>query len=148
MSNLTSLFDIRRGWPNGCALSWDFPQKAGVTPAIIEGTVVAVEDDGAGNAVVDRHTSALLVGNNADHPWLVVQGTDQYDGEFTGRLTCVKLRTGLVFQVVTALTPAISDLLWADANGVFTTTDPGGGEYPVGKVLEYNATDGYMVVES
>lgn len=147
MSNLTSAFDILRGWPNGSALSWDFAQKAAVTPDIVEGTVVAVEDD-SGNPVVDRHASGLLIGDNPDHPWMVVQGTDQYDGEFTGKLTCVKLRTGVVFQVATLLTPVIGDLLWTDADGVFTTTDPSGGEYPVGKVIDFNVTDGVMTVES
>ena len=148
MSNLNSAFDVLRGWPNGSALSWDFTQKDAVTPDIAEGTVVAVEDDGAGNPVVDRHESALLTGDNPDHPWLVVQGADQYDGEFTGKLTCVKLRTGVVFKVATALTPALGALLWTDSDGVFTDTDPAGGEYPAGKVIEFNATDGYMVVES
>lgn len=147
MSNLNSAFDVLRGWPNGSALSWDFTQKSGVVD-IVEGTVVAVEDDGAGHAVVDRHQSALLTGNNPDHPWLVVQGADQYDGEFTGRLTCVKLRTGIVFKVVTALTPNVGDLLWSDANGVLTNVDPGGGQYPLGKVIDYVAADGYMIVES
>jgi len=147
MSNLNSAFDVLRGWPNGSALSWDFVQKAGIAN-IVEGTVVAVEDDGAGRSVVDRHESALLIGNNPDHPWLVVQGADQYDGEFTGKLTCVKLRTGVVFKVVTVLTPVVGELVWADANGVLTNVDPGGGVYSLGKVIEFNSTDGYMIIES
>lgn len=147
MSNLNSAFDVLRGWPNGSALSWDFTQKSGVAD-IVEGTVVAIEDDGAGHAVVDRHQSALLTGNNPDHPWLVVQGADQYDSEFTGKLTCVKLRTGIVFKVVTALTPTVGDLLWADASGVLTNVDPGSSIVPLGKVIEFVAADGYMIVES
>jgi hypothetical protein len=147
MSNLNSAFDVLRGWPNGSGLAWDFAQKDSVVD-IVEGTVVAVETDGAGGAVVDRHESTLLVGDNPDHPWLVIQGADQYDADFTGMLTCLKLRTGIVFKVATSLTPTVGDLLWADSDGVLTSTDPAGGIYAVGKVIEFNATDGYMVVES
>lgn len=147
MSNLNSAFDILRGWPNGSALAWDFTQKDGVAD-IVEGTIVAVEDDGAGHPVVDRWESDLLIADNPDHPWIVVQGGDQFDGEFTGKLTCVKARTGAVIKVATALTPAVGDLVWSDSNGVFTLTDPGGGEYPIGKVIEFNSTDEYMVIES
>jgi len=147
MSDLTSTFDVLRGWPNGSALSWDFKQKAAVTPDIVEGTVVAIEDE-SDVPVVDRWQSALLIGNNIDHPWIVVQGANQYDGEFTGKLTCVKLRTGIVFKVVTLLTPSVGDLVWSDANGVFTITDPGSAIPACGKVIEFNADEGWMVIES
>jgi hypothetical protein len=146
MSNLSSSFDPIRGWPNGSALSRDFQQKAAVSD-IVEGTVVAVEN-AAGVPVVDRWQSALLTGDNPDHPWVVVQGGDQYDGTFTGMLTCVKLRTGFVFKVATSLTPTVGALLWSDANGVFTDTDPGGGVFHLGKVIEFDASEGWMVVES
>lgn len=146
MSNLSSSFDPVRGWPNGSALSRDFPQKAAVTD-IVEGTVVAVEN-AAGVPAVDRWESVLLIGDNPDHPWVVIQGADQYDGDFTGMLTCVKLRTGFVFKVATALTPAVGALLWADSNGVLTTTDPGSGIFHLGKVIQFDASDSWMVVES
>jgi hypothetical protein len=147
MSNLTSAFDVLRGWPNGSALSWDFKQKDAVTPDIVEGTVVAVEDE-SGVPVVDRWESALLTGNNLDHPWIVVQGADQYDGEFTGKLTCVKLRTGVIVKVATALTPTVGDIVWSDSDGVFTTTDPGSNIPGCGRVIEFNADEGWMVIES
>jgi hypothetical protein len=141
MSNLNSKFDMLRGWPNGSALSYEFKEKDSITD-LVEGTVVAVEDE-SGVAVVDRHQSAAN-----DHPWMVVQGTDQYDGDFTGMTTCVRLRTGVVFKVETVLTPAVAAPLWSDVNGVFTDTDPGGGEPPLGKVLSFDSDDGVMTVES
>ena len=148
MSNLNSLFDIYRGWPNASGLSYDFKQKDAVTPNIAEGTVVAVEVGAVpGQPVVDRHESGLI-GTNYDQPWLVIQGADQYDGQFTGKMTCLKLRTGIVFKVPTVLTPTVGALVWSDSDGVFTITDPGGGVPHIGKVLEFNADEGYMVIES
>lgn len=146
MSNLNSQFDTIKGWPNGSALHYNFKQKDAVTPDIAEGTIVAVEDE-SGVAVIDRYTSAATASGNLDHPWLVVQGADQSDADFAGKLTCVKLRTGIVFKVATAETPTVGDLLWANA-GVLTGTDPNPTSPHVGKVIEFNSTDGYMVVES
>jgi len=141
MSNLNSKFDVLRGWPNGSALTYEFKEKNAISD-LVEGTVVAVEDE-AGVPVVDRHQSALI-----DHPWMVLQGTDQYDGDFTGMTTCVRLRTGVVFKVATALTPSVAVPLWSDASGVFTITDPGSGIPPLGKVLSFDPVDGVMTVES
>jgi hypothetical protein len=146
MSNLNSQFDTVKGWPNGSALSYSFKQKDAVTPAIEEGTIVAVEDE-SGVAVVDRYTSDVTASGNPDSPWLVIQGADQSDADFADKMTCVKLRTGIVFKVATAETPSVGDLLWANA-GVLTGTDPNPTSPHLGKVIEFNPTDGYMVVES
>ena len=150
MSNLLSPnFDILRGWPNGCALWWEFPQKAAVTPNIAEGTVVDIEVGViAGKPVVDRYTSAVHATGNIDHPWLVIQGRDQFDGSFTGTLTCVKLRTGIVFKVPTLLAMAVGDLLWAGALGVLTNVIPVAGAIDLGKVIQVDSTNGWIVVES
>lgn len=146
MSNLSSLFDIVKGWPYSSALHYNFKQKNAVTPDIAEGSVVAVEDE-SGVAVIDRYTSDVTASANLDNPWLVVQGADQSDADFAGKLTCVKLRTGVTFKVATAETPSVGDLLWANA-GVLTGTDPNPTSPHLGKVIEFNSTDGYMVVES
>lgn len=152
MSSLSSLFDITRGWipssTEGSALAWDFLQDSGAAADIEEGTVVAVVAASSPTSV-DVHTSAL-VGPSADildHAWLVVRGYESSESEFTGKLTCLKMRTGFVFKVPTSESPTIGDLLWANA-GVLTNVDPGGSAPHLGKVLEYNSTDGYMVVES
>lgn len=145
MSNLNSIFDILRGYPFECALCWDFTQDSGAASDIEEGTVVAVTDDG-GTPAVDRHTSALI-GSNPDQPWIVIRGKDQEDAQFTGKLTCLKMRTGILFRVPTALTPTVGDLVWAN-NGALTLTDPAGGERHVGKVVEFDADEDWMVIES
>lgn len=52
MSDLTSVFDVHFGWPNSCALSHDFPPKAGVTlPA---GTIVTPRTKQLRSAIVLR----------------------------------------------------------------------------------------------
>ena len=163
MSNLSSLFDVLRGWPQGSALAAAFKQKAAVTPDITEGKVVAVEDESS-VPVVDVVTSSNVQEatgpvNNPDHPWLVIQGADQSDAEMSGKLACLKLRTGLIFKVASALDHDVGDRLYSNAgvltteahataqiaaSGVYRSTD----HQDVGKILEHNATDGYIVVES
>lgn len=148
MSNLNSLFDIICGWPNECALLWEFKQKSGVSPNIAEGTIVAVEAGVVpGKSVVDRYTSALAPGGNLDHPWLVIEGCDQYDGQFTGTLTCLKLRTGLIFRIPTLLAMTVGERVWAAA-GSITNVDPGGGIPHLGKVIGVDPTQGCVVIES
>ncbi len=145
MSNLSSIFDVIRGWPNGCALSWSFKQKNGVTPDIAEGEIVAVEAE-SGRPVVARWTSAALTGGNPDHPWLVIRGKDQFDADFSGQLTVLKLRTGIIFKVATTESPATGDPVYANA-GVLTKTNPGSAP-PLGRVIDFNPIEGWMVVES
>lgn len=152
MSDLSSIFDITRGWrpssSEGSALAWDFLQDSGASSDIDEGSVVAVVASSSPTSV-DRHTSALMGpdSDQVDHPWLVVRGHESSESEFTGKLTCLKLRTGFMCKVPTSETPAIGDLLWANA-GVLTNVDPGSSAPHLGKVTEFNATDGYMVFES
>ena len=163
MSNLTALFDVLRGWPQSSALSAAFKQKAAVSPNITEGKVVAVEDESS-VPVVDVMTSSNVQEstgpiNNPDTPWLVIQGADQSDADMSDKLACLKLRTGLVFKVVTALDHDVGDLVYSNAGvltseahataqigatGVYRSTD----HQAVGKILEHNSTDKFIVVES
>lgn len=150
MSNLNSSFDILRGWPNGSALYYDFPEKAAVSPAIPEGSIVAVEPGSpATKPCVDRYTSAATASGNLDYPWLVIQGRDQFDGSYTGVLTCILLRTGVVFKVATSISPvpAVGEYVWAD-NGEITNVDPGAGALSFGKVIERDPDNGLIVIES
>jgi len=163
MSNLTSLFDVLRGWPQSSALAGAFKQKAAVTPDITEGKVVAIEDE-TDVPVVDVMTSDLVqevdgVINNSDHPWLVIQGADQSDAEMSNKLACLKLRTGLIFKVATLLDHDVGDMVYSNAGvltseahataaigatNVYVSTD----HQPVGKILQHDATDKFIVVES
>lgn len=147
MSHLTSRFDVIRGYPEqGSALAWDFAQYSGASSDIEEGTVVSVVAATTPTAV-NRHTSALLTGSNYDQPWIVVRGKESSEAIFGNKLTCVRLRTGVVFKVVTTETPAIGDLLWADT-GVLTKVDPTGGVPHLGKVIGFDEHTGLMTVES
>jgi hypothetical protein len=145
MANLSSIFDVVRGWPYSSALQYSFKQKDLVSPDIEEGTVVAVEDE-SGVAVVDRWTSAADASGNLDNPWLVMRGRDEEDAVFTDKLSCVKLRTGVMFRVATSETPLPGNLVYANA-GVVTTVDPGTAP-AFGVVVEFNEDEGWMVVES
>ena len=150
MSDLSSIFDILRGGqPDLSALQWDFIQDSGAASDIEEGTIVAVVA-ASDPTSVDRHQSALVGpdSDQRDHAWLVIRGRESAESEFTGVLTCLKMRTGIKYRVPTLLAPAIGDQVWADADGVLTNVDPGGGVHHLGKVLEYDATDGWIVVES
>lgn len=146
MSNLTSQFTIMAGQPpHGCsAMEGNFPQKAVPTATLIEGMVAAVEN-AAGSPVIDAMDSAAY---NAvpDYPWLIIQGMDQWDTQFVNNVTCLAMKTGLIFKVDTAISVAVGDLVCAVA-GVLTKVVTGGGNYQaVGQVIEVNATAGYIVV--
>jgi len=145
MSNLTSVLNIDRGWPNASALQYSFKQKAAVTPDIVEGEIVAVENEG-GIPVVDRHTSALDASGNLDHPWLVHRGRDESDAVMSNTLACVKLRTGVLFRVATTEAPLPGSPVYADA-GALTLVDPGSAPL-LGRVTEYNPLEGVMIIES
>lgn len=149
MSYLTSKFNVLRGIEGddgSSAMTWNFVQSSNASSDIAEGTIVSVVA-GSTPTAVDRHTSAVLAGVNWDHPWLVVRGKESSESQFVNKLTCAKLRTGIVFQVATELTPAVGDLLWADT-GVLTNVDPGSGKPHLGKVIGFDADNGVMVVES
>lgn len=164
MSNLASLFDVLAGLPpkGRSALEENFPQLSTQVTDITEGQIVAVEDESG--PVVDLMTSALVqatdfAANLPDQPWLVVQGKDQSDVEFTGNLVCLKMKTGLVFKVATVLTFTIGDLVMASSGVLAAITAGktqigatgayyGHAEQAVGVVLEMNATAGYVIVAS
>jgi hypothetical protein len=165
MSNLASLFDVLAGLPpKGCsALEENFGQLSTQHTDITEGQVVAVESEG-GVPVVDVMTSTVVQATNfalnvPDQPWLVVQGKDQSDVDITGKLLCLKMKSGIIFKVTTALTFTIGDLVQA-SSGVLAAVTSGTGniaapgvdyslaEQAVGVVLEMNATAGYVIVAS
>ncbi len=106
-----------------------------------------------------QHTNGSM--NAPDHPWLVVQGNDQWDANFVDKCVCVKLLSGIIFKVATAIAATLSpgDLVSANA-GVLakvarTAANINNDAYysthkqPVGMVLESNTTgDDYIIVAS
>jgi len=148
MSNLNSLFKVLAGLsPNGhSALEKDIVVKAGLGYTLTEGLVVAIEN-AAGVEVIDKHTSAAVVGGQPpDVPWLVRQGNDQGDGAMAGACTCVQLKTGVVFQVETSESFTIGDLCRADAGVIKPLT--GAKEQDIGQIIGVNSAAGTVVIAS
>lgn len=163
MSDLTSVVDVWKGWPNGSALSASYKQKAGLPTDLVEGTIVDLENE-AGVAVYDTMTSADMQANtaavsNTDDPWLLIQGKDQWDSTTSNRGTLIKLRSGVIFKVPTALEHNVGDMVYSNAGvvtsqvhatleiamtGVFYTTD----KHPIGQVIEFNSYENWVVVAS
>jgi hypothetical protein len=146
MSNLTSNFDVLAGLPphGVSALEDKFQQKTGETPELEEGMIVAVEN-AAGVAVVSKLTSATLSTAIPDYPWLVIQGMDQSDAEFTDQVTVLAVKSGMIFKVDTVVSFAVGDLAFANA-GVLAKIVGGSDKYAIGQVIEYNSTAGYVVI--
>jgi len=99
MSILTSKFDILRGYPNGSALTWPFPIKkvAGVAVSLPGGVLVTQELSGI-ETVVDKATTPDTSSADNIDVWLVVEGNDDYSGEFVGSVAAVKPGSGLIWE--------------------------------------------------
>lgn len=145
MSNIESKFTVMAGRPpHGCsAMEGDFTQKTSPTATLIEGMVAAVEN-ASGDAVIDAMTSGAAAAV-PDYPWLVIQGMDQWDTQFVDNVTCLAMKTGLIFKVDSAISVAVGDLVYADA-GVLTKLGAGDDKQAVGQVIEINSTAEYIVV--
>lgn len=145
MSNLNSQFDVLAGLPphGRSAMENNFKQKAAESPVIVEGMIVAVENE-SGVPVVSKLTSAA-VGAAPDFPWLCIEGMDQSDAAFVDKVTVLSMKSGLIFKVETALTFSVGDLAYANA-GVLTKV--AGTEQAVGQVIEAPSGAGYVIVAS
>ena len=148
MSNLNSLFNVLAGLPphDRSALQKDIKVKSGLAYTLDEGFVVFVED-ASGDEVIDKATSnAVAGGQPPDVPWLVIQGDDQGDSAMSGTATCLRLKTGVVFQVETAESFTIGDYCRADAGVIKPLT--GANEQAVGMIIGVNSAAGTVVVAS
>ena len=148
MSNLNSLFNVLAGLPphDRSALQKDILVKSGLAYTLNEGLVVFVEN-ATGDEVIDKATSnAVSGGQPPDVPWLVIQGNDQGDGAMAGKCTCLRLKTGVVFQVETSESFTIGDLCRADAGVIKPLT--GANEQAVGQIIGVNSSAGTVVVAS
>lgn len=88
MSNLSSsvLFDVVRGWPNGSAVEESFPPETGRT--LREGQLVVLEADGQ---VDDRGWTLQTEGGATPNRFrMVIQGNDQSDANFVGKVTTLR----------------------------------------------------------
>lgn len=148
MSNLNSQFSVLAGLPphDRSALQKSIKVKSGLAYTLSEGLIVAVENEG-GTEVIDKHTSAAVAGGQPpDVPWLVIEGNDQGDGAMAGKCTCLRIHTGMVFQIKTLESFAIGDLCRADA-GVIKPLS-GANEQAVGQVIGVNSSAGTVVIQA
>lgn len=80
-------------------------------------TAWALMDEAAGYA--HAHVEALTSpAKSAVKPaaWVVIEGDDQFDGEFANRCTCVKLATGCTVKVKCAVADTLAPDDYVDAN--------------------------------
>ena len=148
MSNLESKFNVFAGLrPNErSALQIDFEPKSGESPILEEGMVVAVEDQ-SDVPVVSKLTSAAVSGGQPpDAAWLVIRGTDQCDAATANKVTCVRLGTGVIFQVETSESFTIGDLCMSDGGAIKPLTVA--KEQSVGQIIGVDSANGTVVVAS
>jgi hypothetical protein len=145
----TRKFDILRGYPNGSGLVWPFwiKKTAGVANDIPQGTIVTQELQD-GETVVDKATSANLAAADPKEMWLVVEGNDDYSGQFVGKCNTVKLGSGIIWEAddfaAGAYTPGTPVMVTAGQVQVKTGT-----QQIIGYVLEdRSASKGTVVISS
>lgn len=109
--------------------------------AFLESGVLVLE------GFMDLMTS-VAVANAKQSAWLVLEGNDQFDGEFVGRVTALKIASGAIFKVKTAVADTLEpdDYVEADT-GLFVKCN--GTNHALGQVLWSNGTagtDGEIIV--
>jgi len=112
---LNGLFDVLRGWPREGAIDETFPvhKTGGTLDTVVPGHVVYVNTDGE----VQLATSPDASIADGTPVWVVVEGTDDFSGQFVEKAVC--LRSNAMFR----LDPANFAV----------------GAYPVGALLSFTA---------
>jgi hypothetical protein len=154
MSLLNSKFDILRGYPNGSALTWPFPIKTAGSPPVpvaLPGGTIVTQELQAGQTVVDKATSPNITSANPKEPWLVVEGNDDFSGQFVGKCACAKLGSGIIFETdqydTGTYTPGVPVTM--NAGKIASRATPDATKQIIGFVLEdRTATKGTVVVSA
>jgi len=98
---LNTKFNPSRGYPNGSALSEPFAiKKAGspLVPVILEQGSLVTQETQNGITVMDKATTPNLSSADPIDVWLVVEGNDDYSGEYTGKLMACKCMSGVIWD--------------------------------------------------
>ena len=101
MSLLNSKFDLLRGYPNGSALVWPFMiKKTGspLAPVTIAGGKLVTQELQGTNTVVNLASTPALDTQDPIDVWLVVEGNDDYSGEFVEKCNTVKVGSGIIWE--------------------------------------------------
>ena len=102
-------------------------------------------------ALIKLLSSGAKASTTRPHAWIVIQGNDQFDGQFTNNITCLKCSSGAVIKLPSLIANTLvpGDKVCATA-GVFAKLTVGAGlEWPQAQVLYSNATagvTGYIIV--
>lgn len=148
MSNLSStvLFDVVRGWPDGAAVEECFPPTSGST--VLEGELVVLAADGTVDVPASIATEG---GTTRTRLYLVIQGNDQSDANYVGKVVC--LRGNLTIETekfVGAIgNYTVGELVTVDVAGADAgqiTERTGANEQIVGMVEAVNSTAGKITV--
>lgn len=149
MSNLNSQFQLMAGRPphGASAMEGNFLQKTSESPVLTEGMIGKIENVG-GAARMSKLTSGNVAATVPDYPWLVIEGADMSDSQFTGlianpRLTVLAIKTGLIFKVDTAVSLAVGDLVYANAGVIAKVT---GGKQAIGQVIGVNSSAQWAII--
>ena len=149
MSLLNSKFDVLRGYPNGSALTWPFEiKKNGSTPVTLAaGNIVTQELSGA-LTVVDKATTPNVTSADPLDVWLVVEGNDDFSGQFVNKCAAVKIGSGVIWKTDDyasgTYTPGVAVSYASGQLKVKAST-----EQIIGYVLEdRTATEGCVVVSA
>lgn len=100
-------------------------------------------------AIVSKLSSNALTSTPKDDAWLVIQGNDQWDAQFTGVVTCLKMRSGCAYKIQhDSANSLVAGTLVEAASGVLQAFT---NKWPVGQVIYSNGvagSEGYIVVAS
>lgn len=85
--------------------------------------------------------TSVAVASPKTNAWLVLEGNDQFDGKFVGRVTALKIASGAVFKVKTVVADTLVPGEYVDAaSGLFVKCD--GTNHALGQVQWSNGTAG------
>lgn len=150
MSNLSSGFDILRGWPNGAAVDDNYVVSTGVT--LTEG-LLAVYDSGVTSALSLTLPTAVAAQGAATGPTkfrMVIQGNDQFDASFVGQITTLRGAFTVQTQAFVSGSYTPGELLTVsvavDSNQGKLKARTGANEQVVGEVESYDSVNGLLVV--
>lgn len=141
-------FDILRGWPFGGAIEESFQVKTGDT--LKEGQL-AEFDGTTGKLKLMATSSDTTLNNQAElginRAVLVIQGNDQYDAKFVGKVVTLRGPVTIKTEKYTGAVNAGDYLTWDTSSNYegYLKTAVVADSIVVGRCLESDSVNGYIV---
>lgn len=99
MAILNSKFDFHRGYPNGSALAEPFKVKmSGGSPVSLPGGHLVTQELQNGETVMDAATSPDVSTVDPIQVWLVMEGNDDYSGQYVVGGQACRVGSGLIWS--------------------------------------------------